>query len=264
MLSKLISAEKRVRTNGDEFYVCTFSYSQGEKNADTFITIGGVKVLNPKAAAIRNINLVKCLFPTEDETAKAYKKMLDRFIKCMESETKSFTTKKGEVVKLSDCEFSLPLVYKTLPVSEVFNVSKIYYADANGEQKELTQLNAVGYSRIEMVVDKETGEITDYKDTNEWDNDLNGGTYTDVIVRNANVNLSSGNYWFEKRVNKPEAKENVSNPVQIPENSQQTSDDDDDEQTLIYSSYNTTVRAMSTISFQLSHRYSNFQISFNQ
>ena len=26
MLSKLISAEKRTRTNGEEFYVCTFSY----------------------------------------------------------------------------------------------------------------------------------------------------------------------------------------------------------------------------------------------
>ena len=76
MLSKLISAEKRIRTNGDEFYVCTFSYSQGAKDAPTFITIGGVKVLNPQAAAIRNINLVKCLFPTEDETAKAYKKIL--------------------------------------------------------------------------------------------------------------------------------------------------------------------------------------------
>ena len=43
MLSKLISAEKRTRTNGDEFYVCTFSYSQGAKDAPTFITIGGVK-----------------------------------------------------------------------------------------------------------------------------------------------------------------------------------------------------------------------------
>lgn len=229
MLSKLISAEKRIRTNGDEFYVCTFSYSQGEKNADTFITIGGVKVLNPKAAAIRNINLVKCLFPTEDETAKTYKKMLDRFIKCMESETKSFTTKKGEVIKLSDCEFSLPLVYKTLPVSEVLGVSKIYYADANGEQKELTQLNAVGYSRIEMVVDEGTGEITGYTDTNEWDDDLNGGTYTDVIIRNANANIANGSYWYEKRVNKPEANESIGNPVSEPEKNLQTDDENDDE-----------------------------------
>ena len=116
-----------------------------------------------------------------------------------------------------------------MPVSEVFNVSKIYYADANGEQKELTQLNAVGYSRIEMVVDEETGKITDYKDTNEWDNDLNGGTYTDVIVRNANANLSSGNYWYEKRVNKPEANESVGNPVSEPEKIQQTDDEEDDE-----------------------------------
>lgn len=248
MLSKLISVEKRIRTNGDEFYVCTFSYSQGEKNADTFITIGGVKVLNPKAAAIRNINLVKCLFPTEDETAKAYKKTLDRFIKCMESETKSFTTKKGEVIKLADCEFSLPLVYKTLPVSEVFNTSKIYYADANGEQKELTQLNSVGYSKIEVVVDENTGEIIDYKDTNEWDNELNGGTYIEVIIRNANSNLSNGTYWFEKRVNKPGANESVANPVQNPEKSQQTDDNDDDEQTLIYSSCSCIARAMSIVS----------------
>ena len=213
MLSKLISAEKRTRTNGDEFYVCTFSYSQGAKDAPTFITIGGVKVLNPQAAAIRNINLVKCLFPTEDETAKAYKKNLDRFIKCMESDSKTFTTKKGEVVKLSDCEFSLPLVYKTLPVSEVLGVSKIYYADANGEQKELTQLNAVGYSRLEMIVDEKTGEITDYKDSNEWDN----------------ANIVNGSYWYEKRVNKPEANESVGNPVSEPEKTQQTDDEDDDE-----------------------------------
>lgn len=229
MLSKLISAEKRTRTNGEEFYVCTFSYSQGAKDAPTFITIGGVKVLNPQAAAIRNINLVKCLFPTEDETAKAYKKNLDRFIKCMESDSKTFTTKKGEVVKLSDCEFSLPLVYKTLPVSEVLGVSKIYYADANGEQKELTQLNAVGYSRLEMIVDEKTGEITDYKDSNEWDNDLNGGTYIEVITRNANANIANGSYWYEKRVNKPEANESVGNPVSEPEKTQQTDDEDNDE-----------------------------------
>lgn len=229
MLSKLISVEKRTRTNGDEFYVCTFSYSQGAKDAPTFITIGGVKVLNPQAAAIRNINLVKCLFPTEDETAKAYKKNLDRFIKCMESDSKTFTTKKGEVVKLSDCEFSLPLVYKTLPVSEVLGVSKIYYADANGEQKELTQLNAVGYSRLEMIVNEKTGEITDYKDSNEWDNDLNGGTYIEVITRNANANIANGSYWYEKRVNKPEANESVGNPVSEPKKNQQVDDDDDDE-----------------------------------
>lgn len=220
MLSKLISAEKRTRTNGDEFYVCTFSYSQGAKDAPTFITIGGVKVLNPQAAAIRNINLVKCLFPTEDDTAKAYKKNLDRFIKCMESETKSFTNKKGELIKLSDCEFSLPLVYKTLPVSEVLGVSKIYYADANGEQKELTQVNAVGYSRLEMVVDETTGEITDYKDSNEWDNELNGGTYIEVITRNTNANIANGLYWYERRVNRADSNEGVSNPV---------SGDEDDE-----------------------------------
>lgn len=229
MLSKLISAEKRVRTNGDEFYVCTFSYSQGEKDAATFITINGVRVLNPKAAAIRNINLVKCLFPTEDETAKVYKKNLDRFIKCMESETKSFTTKKGEVVKLSDCEFSLPLIYKTLPVNDVLKVGKVYYADGNGEQKELTQLNAVGYSRVETVVDTETGEIVDYKDTNEWDDELNGGTFVEVITRNANSNIANGTYWYEKRVNQPSANESVGNPVSEPEKSQQPVNDDDDE-----------------------------------
>lgn len=229
MLSKLISAEKRVRTNGDEFYICTFSYSQGEKNAPTFIMINGMKVLNPKAASIRNINLVKCLFPTEDETAKAYKKMLDRFIKCKESENGTFTTKKGEIIKLEDCEFSLPLVYKTIPVSDVLGVSKIYYADANGEQKELTQLNAVGYSRVEVIVDKETGEITGYKDVGEWDNDLNGGTYQEVITRNANSNIANGSYWYEKRVSNTETAVDAINPIQSPEKSQQNVDDDNDE-----------------------------------
>ena len=47
-------------------------------------------------------------------------------------------------------------------------------------------------------------EITDYKDSNEWDNDLNGGTYVEVISRNANANIANGSYWYEKRVNKPE------------------------------------------------------------
>lgn len=218
MLSKLISAEKRIRTNGEEFYMCTFSYSQGDKDAPTFITIGGVKVLNPQAAAIRNIHLVKCLFPTEDETARAYKKNLDRFIKCMESDSKTFTTKNGEIVKLSDCEFSLPLIYKILPVSEVLGVSKIYCADSNGEQKELTQLSAVGYSRIEIIVDENTGEITDYKDSNEWDNDLNGGTYIEVITRNANANIANGSYWYEN-----------GNPVSESEETLETDDEDDDE-----------------------------------
>lgn len=80
-----------------------------------------------------------------------------------------------------------------------------------------------------MIVDEKTGEITDYKDSNEWDNDLNGGTYIEVITRNANANIANGAYWYEKRVNKPEANESVGNPVSESKKTQQTDDEDDDE-----------------------------------
>lgn len=89
-------------------------------------------------------------------------------------------------------------------------------------KKELTQLNAVGYSRLEMIVDEKTGEIIDYKDSNEWDNDLNGGTYVEVITRNANTNIANGSYWYEssvgnlfqnlKKINKLTTKKMTSKP----------------------------------------------------
>lgn len=226
MLSKLIQAEKRTRENGNEYYVCTFSYTTGDKNCEPFIVINGVRVLNPKAAAIRDVNLVKCLFPTEDETAKAYKKLLDRFIKCMESEEKQFTTKKGEVVKLEDCQFSLPLVYKTMKVSELYDVESFYYYDKNGSQTELRTLNAVGYSKVVPIIG-ENDEVVGFDDTNEWDTELNGGTVEEVIKRNTDSNLNREIYWVLKKVDK--GNEGKNDGITPPAKTDSTVDEDDDE-----------------------------------
>lgn len=226
MLSKLIQAEKRVRENGNEYYVCTFSYTTGDKNCEPFIVINGVRVLNPKVAAIRDVNLVKCLFPTEDETAKAYKKLLDRFIKCMESEEKQFTSKKGEVVKLEDCQFSLPLVYKTMKVRELYDVESFYYYDKDGNQTELHTLNAVGYSKVVPIIG-ENDEVVGFDDTNEWDTELNGGTVEEVIKRNTDSNLNREIYWVLKKVDKGD--ESKSSTVTSPAKTDSTIDEDDDE-----------------------------------
>lgn len=226
MLSKLIQAEKRVRENGNEYYVCTFSYTTGDKNCEPFIMINGVRVLNPKAAAIRDVNLVKCLFPTEDETAKAYKKLLDRFIKCMGSEEKQFTTKNGEVVKLEDCQFSLPLVYKTMKVSELYGIESFYYYDKNGSQTELRTLNAVGYSKVVPIIG-ENDEVVGFDDTNEWDTELNGGTVEEVIKRNADSNLNREIYWVLKKVD--EWNEGKNDSITPPAKTNSIVDEDDDE-----------------------------------
>lgn len=226
MLSKLIQAEKRVRENGNEYYVCTFSYTTGDKNCEPFIMINGIRVLNPKAAAIRDVNLVKCLFPTEDETAKAYKKLLDRFIKCMESEEKQFTTKKGEVIKLEDCQFSLPLVYKTMNVSELYDVESFYYYDKNGNQTELRTLNAVGYSKVVPIIG-ENDEVVGFDDTNEWDTELNGGTVEEVIRRNTDSNLNREVYWVLKKVDKGD--ESKGSTITPPVQTDSSLTDDDDE-----------------------------------
>ena len=226
MLSKLIQAEKRTRENGNEYYVCTFSYTTGDKNCEPFIMINGVRVLNPQAAAIRDVNLVKCLFPTEDETAKAYKKLLDRFIKCMESDERQFTTKKGEVVKLEDCQFSLPLVYKTMKVSELYDVESFYYYDKNGSQTELRTLNAVGYSKIVPIIG-ENDEVVGFDDTNEWDTELNGGTVEEVIRRNADSNLNREIYWILKKVDKGNDSRN--DGIILPAKPEVNVDDDEDE-----------------------------------
>lgn len=226
MLSKLIQAEKRTRDNGNEYYVCTFSYTTGDKNCEPFIMINGVRVLNPQAAAIRDVNLVKCLFPTEDETAKAYKKLLDRFIKCMESDEKQFTTKKGELVKLEDCQFSLPLVYKTMKVSELYDVECFYYYDKNGSQTELRTLNAVGYSKVVPIIG-ENDEVVGFDDTNEWDTELNGGTVEETIKRNADSNLNHEIYWVLKKVDK--GNEGKNNSITPPAKPDINADNDDDE-----------------------------------
>lgn len=226
MLSKLIQAEKRTRENGNEYYVCTFSYTTGDKNCEPFIMINDVRVLNPKAAAIRDVNLVKCLFPTEDETAKAYKKLLDRFIKCMETEEKQFTTKKGEVVKLEDCQFSLPLVYKTMKVSELYDVESFYYYDKNGSQTELRTLNAVGYSKVVPIIG-ENDKVVGFDDTNEWDTELNGGTVEEVIKRNADSNLNREIYWVLKKVDK--GNEGKNDSITPPAKPDINADNDDDE-----------------------------------
>src|SRR5574344_516523 len=107
MLSKLIDARISNRTNGDEFFVCTFESSVGDKNAETFLTLpDGTKVLNTKGASMRTLRLTKCLFLTEDANALAYAKALKGFCKCIESDIKIINASKRMVYNLSEFTFS--------------------------------------------------------------------------------------------------------------------------------------------------------------
>lgn len=188
MLSKLSNARKETRANGNEFYVCTFVASIGDKDAETFITLpNGMKVLNPKAAAIREITLTKCLFPTEDKTAKAYAAMLDAFIYATNNGGK-FKGKDGKEHSIDEFTFCLPLLYVTVPVVELTGgVEKVYYLNADGEEKELINANSIGYSTLDE----------NYNDLETWDNVLNGGDAKTVIKRNFDNNVANGTYYFD-------------------------------------------------------------------
>lgn|SRR5574344_650409 len=190
MLSKLIDARISNRTNGDEFFVCTFESSVGDKNAETFLTLpDGTKVLNTKVASMRTLRLTKCLFPTEDANALAYAKALKGFCKCIESETKSFKDSKGIERKIDEFTFSLPLIYATKSVAEVSGgLEFVYYLDKDGNEQKLTNCNAIGYSIF---------DVEEMIDTDVWDKVANGGTVDEVIKRNFDNNMANGVYYTE-------------------------------------------------------------------
>ena len=190
MLSKLIDARISNRTNGDEFFVCTFESSVGDKNAETFLTLpDGTRILNTSVASMRTLRLTKCLFPTEDTNALAYAKALKGFCKCIESETKSFKDSKGVERKIEEFTFSLPLIYATKSVAEVSGgLEFIYYLDKDGNEQKLTNCNAIGYSVF---------DVEKMVDTDIWDKVANGGTVDEVIKRNFDNNMANGVYYTD-------------------------------------------------------------------
>lgn len=192
MFSKLVDCRSEVRSkDGNTYYVCTFSQTRGDKDAKTFIEkeVNGVKirVLNTSVASIRTIDLVKCLFPTEDDNAKLYAKELKRFVKCCESDNGEYTTSKGEKVTKESCTFYLPLIYVTMPVKDVFpDITHVYYQGKDNKEHILTEFNAVGYSKLD----------SDFNDTDIWDDVTNGATQLEYIKRNALNNLNNGTYYL--------------------------------------------------------------------
>lgn len=197
MLSKLIDAELRTSESGKPYYVCTFESTTGDKNADTFITINGMRVLNPKAAAIRSMQLVKSLFPTEDSVAQTYAEMLDGFIAVKEADGE-IKDEKGNVYTLEDFTFSLPLIYVTKPCSDVYPTSEVCYQNKAGEEKVLQQFNAVGYSKLEYKTD-EKGTVVDIIDTNVWDDEVNGFSAEERIMYDVARNIDRGVYWLRDK-----------------------------------------------------------------
>lgn len=190
MLSKLINAEKKVTDKGKTMFVCQFEYTQGDTNAQSFITLpNGMKVLNNAAASVRKIVLTKPLFPDKDSVSGMYAQNLDAFIQAKEA---------NNVAMMQANQFSVNLCYVTKPLAEL-NVcipssdeicTKIYYTDKNGNEKELSVLSAVGFAKID-VTNPMQPIITD-----DWDDLANGFNADDYIKHNFDANIASGNYRF--------------------------------------------------------------------
>lgn len=193
MLCKMINSEERTMSNGNVFYVCKFSYNQGNANAETFITLpNGMQVLNPEVAALRQINLTKCLFPTEDANAQRYAMALHAFSAVCEN-NKQTTNINGKMYSYEQFNIALPLIYKTKPVAELTGgVEYVEYYDANNEAKKLYNFSVVGYSKIQVV--KNVDNSYDVKDLDEWDEAANGGNLDDYMKRQFDTNIANGTY----------------------------------------------------------------------
>lgn len=193
MLCKMVNVEERTTQNGSLFYVCRFSYCTGNANAETFITLpNGMQVINPEVAALRQINLTKCLFPTEDENAKVYANTLHLFSLVCASESKEIEVQ-GKKIGLKNFNICLPLVYYSKPVAELTGgIEYVLYFDNNNEEKKLYNFSVVGYSKIEIVKNA-NGEL-DVKDLNEWDEKTNGNELMAYMQNQFENNVANGTY----------------------------------------------------------------------
>ena len=193
MLCKMINVEERTATNGNLFYVCRFSFCTGNVNAEPFITLpNGMRIINPEVAALRQINLTKCLFPTEDANAKVYAETLHLFSLVCASESKEIEVQ-GKKIGLKNFNICLPLVYYSKPVPELTNgIEYVLYFDANNEEKKLYNFSVVGYSKIE-IIKNEKGE-TDVRDLNEWDDKTNGNDLLTYMKNQFETNIANGTY----------------------------------------------------------------------
>ena len=198
----LIKIEKRIRTNGSKYIVCTWSGGTGDINAPVIVN----GRLNLTAAKARNVTLVKCLFPATEEMFQAYWNKETGLKALTRVATSEKTGKTQEVTQCENIEDTtrVGLCYERIPLENISNEIKcIGFNGSDGTIHKQNYINVIGWA----------------DEKGEWAEDI---TAQEMARNNLNRGLLDGTYWV---LNGDEDGDNISSEPEKPK----VSDDDFDD-----------------------------------
>lgn len=176
--------EKRVRSNGTKYIVCTWVGSDDAANGPVIVN----GRLNLSVAKARNTTLTKCLFPATEEVFQAYWNRdtgLRALVRAAVDEATGEVKEKEQCRELSQTT-KVGLCYERVPLENISReVRKIGYIDRNGTQRVQNYINVIGWGNE----DGSWSEDISKEDMalNNLNSGLMNGTYTDLTHEDVEV-----------------------------------------------------------------------------
>lgn len=169
--------EKRVRDNGSKYIVCTWVGGTGDTKAP--VVVDGK--LNLAAAKARQVTLVKCLFPANEEMFQAYWNKdtgLKSLVRAAVDEATGEVKEKAQCSDLSQTT-KVGLCYERVPLDELSKeIRVISFKGSDGNIHRQNYINVVGWA---------DGD-------GKWSEDI---TAKEMATNNLNRGLLNGTYWVE-------------------------------------------------------------------
>lgn len=169
--------EKRVRDNGSKYIVCTWVGGTGDTKAP--VVVNGK--LNLEAAKARQVTLVKCLFPANEEMFQAYwdkEKGLKSLVRAVVEESTGEVKEKAQCSDLSQTT-KVGLCYERIPLDELSKeIRVISFKGSDGNVHRQNYINVVGWA----------------DDSGAWSEDI---TAKEMAANNLNRGLLNGTYWVD-------------------------------------------------------------------
>lgn len=169
--------EKRVRDNGSKYIVCTWVGGTGDTKAP--VVVDGK--LNLAAAKARQVSLVKCLFPANEEQFQLYWNKdtgLKALVRAAVDEATGEVKEKPQCSDLSQTT-KVGLCYERVPLEEISKeVRVISFKGSDGNIHRQNYINVIGWA----------------DDTGNWAEDISA---KEMAANNLNRGLLNGTYWVE-------------------------------------------------------------------